>query len=94
MNYETIQTNYKRQILLARRRLLMDCPDCYWAGNKLVRVFYPCSRHEEIELVHLYSDRKTPTLCGSFGKNITENVEDITCPECQIGVLNYYVLTK
>ena len=27
-------------------------------------------------------------------KNITENVEDITCPECQIGVLNYYVLTK
>ena len=72
----------------------MDCPDCYWAENKLVRVFYPCSRHEEIELVHLYSDEKTPTVCGSWGYNITEDLEEITCPECQIGALNYYVFTK
>ena len=53
----------------------MDCPDCYWAGNKLVRVFYPCNRHEEVELVHLYSDKKTPTICGSLGKNITEKAK-------------------
>ena len=59
----------------------MDCPDCYWAGNKLVRVFYPCNRHEEVELVHLYSDKRTPTICGSFGKNIVKKLLETDASE-------------
>ena len=72
----------------------MNCTNCYWGGNSTVSFFYPCREHEEIELVHYYNDEKEPTVCGSLGFNVTENAEDITCPECQLALLNYYMIKR
>ena len=72
----------------------MKCPDCYWEGNDYLRIFHPCMMHDDLFHVHCSDEDTNRTLCGIWGFNVTEELEDITCPDCQIAVLNHYLVVE
>ena len=76
------------------RRISMKCPDCYWEGNDYLKIFHPCAMHDDLDNVHCNDDDTNLTLCGLWGFNVTDELEDITCPDCQIIVLNHYVVVE
>ena len=93
------QTNHIRQNHDSRQaqqiqRLPMKCPDCYWEGNDYLRFFHLCSMHDDLDTVHFNDEDTNLTLCGLWGFNVTEEIDDITCPDCQIIVLNHYVVVE
>ena len=96
---EVLQTDRIRQNHDSRqaqqiRRLSMKCPDCYWEGNDYLRIFHPCMMHDDLFHVHCNDEDTNRTLCGIWGFNVTEELEDVTCPDCQIIVLNHYVVVE
>ncbi len=76
------------------RRISMKCPDCYWEGNDYLRIFHPCAMHDDLFHVHCNDEDTNRTLCGIWGFNVTEELEDVTCPDCQIAVMNHYVIVE
>jgi hypothetical protein len=50
--------------------------------------------HDDLFHVHFNDEDTNRTLCGLWGFNVTEELEDVTCPDCQIAVLNHYVITE
>ena len=93
------QTNHIRQNHDSRqarhiRRISMKCPDCYWECNDYLRIFHPCMMHDDLFHVHCNDEDTNRTLCGIWGFNVTDELEDITCPDCQIIVLNHYVIVE
>ena len=72
----------------------MKCPDCYWEGNDYLRIFHLCSMHDDLDTVHFNDEDTNLTLCGLWGFNVTEEIDDITCPDCQLTILNHYVLRE
>ena len=98
-NNGTSQTNHIRPVPTGRqarhiRRLLVKCPDCYWEGNDYLRFFHLCSMHDDLDTVHFNDEDTNLTLCGLWGFNVTEEIDDITCPDCQLTILNHYVLRE
>ena len=59
----------------------MKCPDCYWEGNDYLRIFHPCAMHDDLFHVHCNDEDTNRTLCGIWGFNVTEELEDVTCPD-------------
>ena len=93
------QTNHIRQNHDSRqarhiRRLLVKCPDCYWEGNDYLRIFHPCAMHDDLDTVHCNDEDTNLTLCGLWGFNVTEELDDVTCPDCQLTILNHYVIVE
>ena len=93
------QTNYTRQNPTSQQarhiwRLPMKCPDCYWEGNDYLRIFHPCAMHDDLDSVHFYDEDTNLTLCGLWCFNVTEEIDDVTCPDCQMTILNHYVLRE
>ena len=72
----------------------MKCPDCYWEGNDYLRIFHPCAMHDDLDTVHFNDEDTNLTLCGLWGFNVTEEIDDVTCPDCQMTILNHYVLRE
>ena len=98
-NNEVLQRDHIRQNHDSRQaqqiqRLPMKCPDCYWEGNDYLRIFHPCMMHDDLFHVHCNDEDTNRTLCGIWGFNVTDELEDITCPDCQIIVLNNYVVVE
>ena len=50
--------------------------------------------HDDLFHVHCNDEDTNRTLCGLWGFNVTEELEDVTCPDCQIIVLNHYVVVE
>ncbi len=93
------RTNHIRPVPTGRqarhiRRLLVKCPDCYWEGNDYLRFFHLCSMHDDLDTVHFNDEDTNLTLCGLWGFNVTEEIDDVTCPDCQLTILNHYVLVE
>ena len=72
----------------------MKCPDCYWEGNDYLRIFHLCSMHDDLDTVHCNDEDTNLTLCGLWGFNVTEEIDDVTCPDCQLTLLNHYVIVE
>ena len=54
----------------------------------------PRQSHDDLFHVHCNDEDTNMTLCGIWGFNVTEELEDVTCPDCQIIILNHYVVVE
>ena len=71
-------------------RIYMECPDCHWVINQYMKVLHACEVHRDPDELHYFDDEYEETWCGAAEENIqfTGDSEEVTCPICQVNMLN------
>jgi hypothetical protein len=75
--------------------MFSGCPQCYWEGNEFFAFFHPCDRHMDSEEIHLLQEEYETAACWSTvpDTQLTDDVGAITCPACQMAVLEERIAT-